>query len=237
MSDHTPQQPHPPTYLAPPKSNKKLWIILGVALGVVLISMGGCVACASLLGLSALDAVDQGTDARPHGAGGPGRGGRGSPSPGHRDGSAGTATGLAGGSWSGTLSCDDGDTLPVVIKVSDGGNPVYSYLTKGGDREAEITSVGQTFRFVPPGGGVFTAVVDSLSVSADRFSYSTRTSSERSGRTMTQGGGRTSVTAALRGGQLEVEVGISSSTSATQPGIVIQGDETMSVCRGKIQKQ
>ena len=236
MSDPTRQQPYPPGPPAQPKSNRKLWIILGVVLGVILISMGGCVACASLLGISALYEGDQNSNTLSRG-GGSGRGNSGSSSPGSGGGSTGTATGLAGGVWSGDLSCDDGDTLPVVIKVSDEGNPVYSYRTRGGDREEEITSVGQTFRFVPPEGGVFTAVVDSLSVSAERFSYSTKTSSERSGRTMTQGGGRTSVAAALSGEDLEVEVGISSSSSATQPGVIIRGDESTAVCRGRIQKQ
>ncbi len=81
-------------------------------------------------------------------------------------------------------------------------------------------------------------MVDSLSVSAKQFSYSTRTSSERAGGgSITQGGGRTSVSAVLSGDDLEVEFGISSSASASQPGIVIRGDESTSVCRGKIPKQ
>lgn len=41
-------QPQPPA-----KSNKKLWIILGLLIGVPTILMGGCVACVALLGLSA----------------------------------------------------------------------------------------------------------------------------------------------------------------------------------------
>jgi hypothetical protein len=37
----------------PAKSNKKLWIILGLLIGIPTILMGGCVACVALLGLSA----------------------------------------------------------------------------------------------------------------------------------------------------------------------------------------
>lgn len=194
--------------------------------------MGGCVACASFFAISALNDDEEDSDSASEG------GSAGSPTRSTRESSGGAASGLAGGSWVGTLNCEDGGTLPVVIKVSDEGNPVYSYRTKGGDREEPITSVGQTFRFVPPEGGIFNAVVDSLSVSAESFSYSTRTSTERSGGgTITQGGGRTSVSAVLRGDDLEVEIGISSSATASQPGIIIQGDESTSVCRGQIPRQ
>lgn len=36
----------------PAKSNKKPWIILGIAIGIPTLLMGGCVACVALLGLS-----------------------------------------------------------------------------------------------------------------------------------------------------------------------------------------
>ena len=223
MNNPFPQQVQNPTQ---PSSNRKLWFI-GIALGVIVVCMGSCVACASYLAISALDEEDQ-DDAQ----------GRRKVSASNPDRGRGGASELAGGSWSGALNCEDGDTMPVVIKVSEEGLPVYSYLTRGGDREEPIRSVGQTFRFVPPEGGVFNAVVDSLSVSADRFSYSTTTSSERAGGgSITQGGGRTSVSAVLSGDELEVEVGISSRATASQPGIVIRGDESSSVCRGKISKQ
>lgn len=232
MNDPSQQRVEPPYYPAQPSGNKKLWII-GIVLGVILLCMGGCVACASFLAISALNEDNQ--DSAP--ARGRGVSQRGSTSR-NQEGVAGAATELAGGSWSGALNCEDGDTLPVVIKVSDDGMPVYSYRTRSGDREETITSVGQTFRFVPPEGGVFNAVVDSLAVSADRFSYSTATSSERAGGgSITQGGGRTSVSAVLSGDELEVEVGISSRATASQPGIVIGGDESTSVCRGKIPRQ
>lgn len=232
MNNDSQQRVEPPYYPAQPKSNRKLWII-GIVLGAILVCMGGCVACASFLAISAFNEDNQ--DSAP--AQGRGVSERGSTTP-NREGVAEAATELAGGSWSGALNCEDGDTLPVVIKVSDDGLPVYSYRTRSGDREEAIRSVGQTFRFVPPEGGVFNAVVDSLSVSADRFSYSTATSSERAGGgSITQGGGRTSVSAVLSGDELEVEVGMSSSASASQPGIIIRGDESTSVCRGRIPKQ
>jgi len=51
---NNPQQPYPPANPSQPqpKSNKKLWIILGLLIGVPTVLMGGCIACAALLGLS-----------------------------------------------------------------------------------------------------------------------------------------------------------------------------------------
>ncbi len=207
-------------------NNRKLWIIGGV-LVVVVLFMGSCVLCVSLVAYSMLDDGERKETLN-----------RESPDSSNGDGSATRAGQLAGNSWAGNLNCDDGDTMPVVIKVSDEGQPIYSYTTRSGDREAPITEVGQTFRFVPPGGGVYTAVVDSLSVSAEGFSYSTRTTTERAGGgTISQGGGRISVSASLNGENLEVEITRSSQMTTSQPGIVLQGDESTYVCRGTIPKQ
>lgn len=58
-------QPYPQTP-PPAKSNKKLWIILGIVIGVPTILMGGCVACVALLGLSGMNNANLATsNARP----------------------------------------------------------------------------------------------------------------------------------------------------------------------------
>jgi len=228
MSSYNPS-PQPQPSPTSSDNNRKLWIIGGV-LAIILLFMGGCVVCVSLVAYSMLN-EDERKEA-------PNRENRASSNDEGDARKAGAASQLAGNSWTGSLNCDDGDTMPVVIKVSDEGQPVYSYTTSRGDREAPITEVGQTFRFVPPGGGVFTAVVDSLSVSAERFNYSTRTTTERSGGgTISQGGGRVSVSASLSGENLDVEIARSSQLTTSQPGIVLQGDETTYVCRGTIPKQ
>lgn len=229
MTDPTRYEPFQQAPAAQPGRSRKLWIILGVILAVTLIPMGGCVACVALLSLSSH------TDGN-YGASGP--------RPGSSGGGGGILSGLGSGgalsgTWSGTLDCDDGDSADATVMVSDEGNPIYLYQAKGGPREVEVTSVGQTIRFVPPNGGVYTAVVDSLSVSKDGFSFSTRTSIERAGGgTLTQGGGRVSYKAALSGSVLDVEVVSSSSVTLSQPGIVVPGgDGTTTVCRGKLQKE
>ncbi len=64
------QQPSPQNYITQPKGNRKLWIILGSVIGVLLLSMGGCVACVTLIGLSAFHSDEQndGTTNAPGGA-------------------------------------------------------------------------------------------------------------------------------------------------------------------------
>lgn len=203
--------------------NKKLWIILGSVIGVLVIVMGGCVACGALIGLSALNdqsglTSDSSTD-------------RGSSSGRGEDGGLGSTT------WTGTLSCDDGDNLPVVFKFASSGNPIYEYRTSSGLRQEELTSPGQSLRFVPPGGGVTNIVLESITVTADRMSHTMSVSHERAGGgTMIQSRSSIQTEAALSGSELEVETTIRSSSAASQPGFVIP-DESGTVCRGKLSRQ
>lgn len=200
------------------RGNKKLWIILGSIIGLLVIVMGGCVACGALIGLSRLsDDRPTASDSRP---------------PRERTGGG----ELAATSWRGTLKCDDGDSLPVVFKFADTGNPLYDYQTSNGLKEVELTSPGQSLRFVPPEGGVTNIVLDSISVSSDRMSHTMRLSRERSaGGTMIQGRSIITTEAALSASMLEVETTIRSSSAASQPGYVIP-DESAAVCRGTLSR-
>src|SRR6185503_20358820 len=100
-----PQQPLPPQATG----IKKQWIILGSVIGVLVLVLGGCVACGALIGLSSLsDSTGASTesddpDNSRRSAGGSG-GGSGS---------------LAGTTWTGTSNCDDGDRLEMVFKFAD----------------------------------------------------------------------------------------------------------------------
>ena len=224
--------PQPPPGLAPqPKSNKKLWIILGSIIGVLLIIMGGCAACGLIVGLSALN--DAGSSSN-------------SSAPRSTDEQQATATApraaadesSLAGTWQGTLKCDTGEELPAVFKVSESGNPVYEYQTKSGAREAELTAEGQTFRFVPPGGGVTSVEVNSLSVAPERISYSMSISSERSGGgTLEQSGATTATEATLSGAALDVKLTVQSRSTLSQPGIVVPGESSTTVCRGPLRKE
>jgi len=200
-----------------PHSNRTLWIILGSVIGFLVIVMGGCVACGAAIGLSSLS------------NGGQTAGGSGAL------GSLG-ASGLASSSWSGTLNCDDGDTLPFTIKFSASGNWLYHYDTSSGSRQAELTSEGQTLKFAAAGGGATYITVNAVSVSSDRMNYTISISHERSGGgTMIQSRKILNAEAVLSGSSLEYQSTIRSSSAASQPGYVIP-DESTTICRGKLDR-
>ena len=212
----------PPT--PPANPNKKLWIILGSVIGLLVIVMGGCVACGALIGLSRLSDEN---------------------APRSSDGREGTSTrrrasggALAGTSWTGTLACDDGDSLPVNYKFAESGNPLYDYQTKSGLRSVELTSPGQSLRFVPPEGGVTNITFETLDVSTERISHTMRVSKERTGGgTLVQSQASIQTEAMLSGSELEVETSIRSQSVTSQPGIMVPGDEQVVICRGKLRSE
>jgi hypothetical protein len=221
------QQPPPPAATA----NKKQWIILGSVIGVLVILMGGCIACGALIGLSRLTSETAATSDSNRDPVDDSRG----PSSSERKTSSG---GLPGTTWNGTLNCDDRDSLPVIYKFADSGNPIYEYQTKSGLRAVELTSPGQVVRFVPPGGGVTSITFDTLDVSADRISHTMRVTQEStSGGTLEQSQSSIRTEAVLSGSELEVETSIRSQSTISQPGIVAPGNEQGVVCRGKLTKQ
>lgn len=214
----------------PPQSTgiKKQWIILGSVIGVLVLVLGGCVACGALIGLSSLNnsnlASTESDDPD---------------SPRRSSGRSGSSSGaLAGTTWTGTSNCDDGDNLEMIFKFADSGNPIYEYQTKSGLRSVELTEAGQLIRFIPPGGGVTSITVDSLDVSSDRASHVMSFSTESSsGETLTQSRSRVGTETAIRDEQLEVETTIRSQSVSSQPGIMAPGDEHVVVCPGKLKGQ
>ena len=216
MTNHT-HQPSPE--YVPSKSNKKVWIIVGSLVGGLVIIMGGCVACVALIGLSRLSDDDLGTASDSRSIG--------------KD----EVRGLAATSWSGTLNCEDGDNLSVIFKFAETGNPLYDYQTSSGLREVELTSPGQTIRFVPSGGGVTNIVLDTISVAPTRMNHTMSVSRESSGGgTLIQSRSTITTEAALSGTRLEVQTRIRSSSAASQPGYLIP-DESDTICRGNLAKQ
>ncbi len=146
-------------------------------------------------------------------------------------------SGLAGTTWKGTFKCDDGDEMQANYRFAESGNPIYEYQTKSGTREVELTSPGQTFRFVPPGGGVRNIVLNDISVSPEHITHTMTISDERaSGETLDQSSSTISSEAVLSGSELEVEIAIRSQGTLSQPGIVVPGDESRVVCKGKLRK-
>ena len=212
----TPTNQPVPEYV-PAKSNMKVWIIVGSIVGALVIMMGGCVACGALIGLSRLSDDRDINDSRSSGKGG--------------------VRALAATSWSGTLNCDDGDNMSVIFKFAETGNPLYDYQTSSGLREVELTSPGQTIRFVPSGGGVTNIILDTISVTSNGMSHTMSVSRESSaGGTLIQSRSKITTEAALSGSRLDVETRIRSSSAASQPGYLIP-DESDTICRGNLAKQ
>ncbi|HKO62469.1 MAG TPA: hypothetical protein VJV03_14995 [Pyrinomonadaceae bacterium] len=143
----------------------------------------------------------------------------------------------AEGSWRGTVTCDNGNEMEASYKIASSGNPVYEYQSKSGPREVELSEPGQMVRFVPPGGGVTTVVVDSISTSPERITYSLNISEESSGGgTLSQSRATMETEAAIDGSNLDVEFTVRGQNVLSQPGIVVPGDESRIVCRGKLRK-
>lgn len=193
-------------------NNRNVWIILGSVIGVLVIVTGGCVACGAMIGLSNLS------------------------SGGSNFGESGHVGEIASNSFSGTMNCDDGDTLPFSIKFSESGYWLYHYETSRGGREEELKSSGQTLRFAAAGGGVTNVVVQDVAVSTDHIKYALTISHERSGGgTLIQQRMSLIAEAVLSGSTLEYQSRISSSSAASQPGYVIP-DESTTICKASLRR-
>lgn len=198
-----------------PAHNKKLWIILGSIIGVLVLAMGGCVACATLVGLSAMGEQGGGSSSGNIWGGG----------------------GLASSEWKGSLTCDDGSTTPVVYKFSSNGYPFYAYRTSSGSKQEVLNKEGQTLRYPAAGGGVTTLVVESISVTSDQMNLTTSYSHQRAaGGTMIQSRSRTTEEVTVSGSELDVVMKTTSDSAASQPGYVTSGEE-VTICRGKLSRQ
>jgi hypothetical protein len=228
---NNPQPPYPPAGVQPPKSKKKLWIILGIICGVLVIVMGGCLVGAGVLGLYVYKNAESGiTASRPTSISTD----RTSSSPEPSTSEGGALTGI----WKGTLDCTSGESLPSEFKVAESGNPIYTYQTRGGEREVELTSTGQAVRFVPPEGGVSNVEVETLSVFPEGITYALSLTGESSGGgTVVQSRTSVATAAVLSGDELQVTTTTSSNSTASQPGMVIPGDGSAAVCSGKLRKE
>ena len=149
-----------------------------------------------------------------------------------------TEAGGMAGVWNGTLRCDNGQSSPSVVKVAESGNPVFEYRDQSGAREVELSDSGQQVRYVPPGGGVVTVVVNSLATSSTHISFRLNVNSTKtSGSILDQSEGSLALDATLSGSELDVVMRMNSISVASQPGIVVPDDESQSVCRGRLRRE
>lgn len=84
------------------------------------------------------------------------------------------------GAWKGVLTGADGSQAEVQVDFSAQGFPLYSYTNnRGVARQIELSHVGQTVEYVPPGGGVQRMVVKSFEKGQGRLSVGIVGSFER----------------------------------------------------------
>jgi hypothetical protein len=119
------------------------------------------------------------------------------------------------GHWSGTLRrAGSDDAIGCDLHVAAGGRPVWAFHDTSGFHEQELLREGQRFQYVPPGGGVATVTVQSVTGSAAETGYVVDYSFEGSSNGyLTQKYQRLALAGRLRDSQLDVtysESGMSS---------------------------
>ncbi|HSK30425.1 MAG TPA: hypothetical protein VLA17_10715 [Candidatus Limnocylindria bacterium] len=135
------------------------------------------------------------------------------------------------------MTGSDGETLPnSEFRFSPEGYPIFTYQTKSRLKEAVLTTVVETIKFVPPRGGVTYITVESLSVSPESVDYAVSMSHERAGGVLTQSSGTLVAEFSLAGNGLDVALMEQENTTVSQPGIVIPGDGSQIVYRGTLHK-
>jgi hypothetical protein len=119
------------------------------------------------------------------------------------------------GQWAGTLrGSASADTVDCDLKVAASGRPVWAFHDTNGFQHRELTHTGQRLQYVPPGGGVVTVTVQSVTGSSTETGYIVDYSFEGSSNGyLTQKYQRFVLAGRLHGSQLDVtysEAGLSS---------------------------
>jgi hypothetical protein len=138
---------------------------------------------------------------------------------------AGTAT--ITGQWMGTLrQAGSTDTLGCDLHVAASGRPVWAFNDTEGFHKTELTHAGQKLQYVPPGRGVITVIVHSVTGSPADTGYVVDYSFERSSNGyLTQEYQRIALAGRLRGAQLEVTYSVQGISSfGDKTGIAAGGD-------------
>lgn len=149
-----------------------------------------------------------------------------------------TADHLAGTTWTGTYSCDDGSDPQGTLSFAASGNPSFQVATSSGLRNLELSATGQRFQYVPAGGGVETVVVEAIAIEPTHVAFTVSTSFERTRNgILDQGTTMLTTDAVLAAGVLEVAVKTQSQNTASRSDMMVQGGEAVMVCRATFTRQ
>lgn len=142
------------------------------------------------------------------------------------------------GAWKGTLTGADGSQAEVQVDFSPLGFPLYSYTNnKGVARQVELSHVGQSLEYVPPGGGVQRMVVKSLEKGQGRLSVGIVGSFERASQGyMDQQQEAALFEYALVSGRLNMRVTTRSTSHFGDKEMIVGGDPNSVVAEGLLQR-
>ena len=142
--------------------------------------------------------------------------------------------------WQGVMVAEDDpdDRAEIFIVLSSAFHPILQLETSSGTREAEVEGAGQTFQFVPPGGGVRTMQVEALEASRDRVHVEISERFERaSGGILEQSWSRTIQTLVRDGDAFRATFQNASGTRLSDLDLAVGGDVQMKVYRGILRLQ
>lgn len=133
---------------------------------------------------------------------------------------AGPGSATIAGQWAGTLRrSGSDDSIACDLHVAATGRPLWAFRDSSGLHEQELTREGQRLQYVPPGGGVVTVAVQSVTGSASETGYVVDYSFEGSSNGyLTQKYQRLTLAGRLRDSHLEV--------TYTEAGVSSFGDKT-----------
>ncbi len=142
------------------------------------------------------------------------------------------------GAWKGLLTSADGSRAEVQIDFSPQGFPLYSYTNNQGlSRQIELSHVGQTVEYVPPGGGVQRMVVKSFEKAPGRLSVSIVGSFERASQGyLDQQQEAALFEYSLEPGGLKMRVTTRSRSHFGDKDLIVGGDPNATVAEGLLQK-
>jgi hypothetical protein len=150
---------------------------------------------------------------------------------------ASTGTTSISGQWSGVLRHPGGSELSCELLVAASGRPVWAFRDTNGFHQRELTEIGQRVQYVPPGGGVATVTVQSVTGSPIETGYVVDYSFEGSSNGyLTQKYQRIVLTGRLRGSQLDVTYA-EAGTSAFGDKTGLAATEGATEHRGLLSKQ
>ncbi len=142
------------------------------------------------------------------------------------------------GSWKGFLIGADGSSVEVVVDFSPSGLPLYSYTNNQGvTRQVELSHVGQTIEYVPPGGGVQRIVVKAVEIGQGRLSVAITGSFEKASQGyMDQHYEGALFEYALVPGGLQMKVTTQSTSHFGDKDMIVSGNPNAAVAEGLLQK-